>query len=382
MMLDLRKQQQPFPNKALKRIGISLLHIHEHGIVHGDFGTHNIGKFGSRWKLLGVGGSIPINQPTDPCRGFYHPPESIVVDNRRASRQNPMGKKSYNSSVVSIPALPQYDIWAFGVILYEAVAGLPLQPYSCRGKRQMSAGEVARIGLWDDKSLRNSLKMIPQEQGDARDIIKLTLHPDPKKRASSMRQILEHRFFSSGDEFDDVQQQQQEQGHQFLLQQEPTQRFDNTHGFDTNDAFGFDMSKNAMTTVTEDEEDEPGFIMSPNIMRHNENRRQQQQPPSTKLHQINGVMTSSTNSSNNSRADGPILKTGSGSTDNSAENRENGVRGAKTTVQQSPFGKEWLQPTERTASDAGSVKSGRSFGGGFRKFAKNTFRQKVSRAQL
>ena len=197
-----------------------------------------------------------------------------------------------------------------------------------------------------------------------------------------MRQILEHRFFSSGDEFGDVQQQQQEQGHQFLLQQEPTQRFDNTHGFDTNDAFGFDMSKNAMTTVTEDEEDEPGFIMSPNIMRHNENRRQQQQPPSTKLHQINGVMTSSTNSSNNSRADGPILKTGSGSTDNSAENRENGVRGAKTTVQQSPFGKEWLQPTERTASDAGSVKSGRSFGGGFRKFAKNTFRQKVSRAQL
>merc|ERR1712151_653109 len=64
LMLDMRRENKPFPVKALKRIGISLLHMHEHGLVHCDFGTHNIGKFGTRWKLLGVGGSVPIGSAT------------------------------------------------------------------------------------------------------------------------------------------------------------------------------------------------------------------------------------------------------------------------------------------------------------------------------
>jgi tRNA A-37 threonylcarbamoyl transferase component Bud32 len=54
LMLDMRENGKSFPEKALKRIGISLLHLHKHGIIHGDFGTHNIGKFGettrSWWK--------------------------------------------------------------------------------------------------------------------------------------------------------------------------------------------------------------------------------------------------------------------------------------------------------------------------------------------
>merc|ERR1712238_38249 len=90
LLLDLRKAGKQFPTKALKKIGISLLHMHEHGLVHGDFGTHNIGKFGSRWKMLGVGGSVPLSRPTDPSRGFYHPPEAIQLEQRRGS--NPMGK--------------------------------------------------------------------------------------------------------------------------------------------------------------------------------------------------------------------------------------------------------------------------------------------------
>merc|ERR1712021_323567 len=85
LMLDMRKQKKRFPTKALKRVGISLLHLHEHGLVHGDFGTHNIGKFGSRWKMLGVGGSIPLGRPTDPSRGFYHPPEAIRLEQRKGS---------------------------------------------------------------------------------------------------------------------------------------------------------------------------------------------------------------------------------------------------------------------------------------------------------
>lgn len=288
LMLDMRKQGKAFPEKALKRIGISLLHIHEHGIIHGDFGTHNIGKFGSRWKLLGVGGSIPLGRPTNPSRGFYHPPESIVVENRRST--NPMGKKSYNSSVVSIPAHPTYDIWGFGVVLYEGIAGLPLGPYACRGKRSMSSSEVAKIGLWDDNSLRKALKHIPDhtDGGAARDLIKFILNPDPNKRATSMRQVLEHPFFGG----------EQQRGQQI---QQPDQ------------VTGMERQVNG--------------VMRGSSHSHQLHVQQQQQQPEA------------------------IQKMGSGSTDYSIENNENGVKG-------------------RTSGE--SMKSGRSFGG-FRKF-KNTFR--------
>jgi serine/threonine protein kinase len=197
LMLDLRKNGKPFPEKALKRIGISLLHLHEHGIIHSDFGTHNIGKFGNRWKLLGVGGSVPLGRPTDPSRGFYHPPESIVVEQKRGA---PMSKKSFSASVVSIPAHATYDIWAYGVVLYEALAGLPLGPYACRGKRAMSSTEVCKIGMWDESSMKKALKHIPPTNPGARDLLKKLLHPDPNQRISSMRHVLEHEFFGGGSE--------------------------------------------------------------------------------------------------------------------------------------------------------------------------------------
>jgi len=193
LLLDMRRAGKPFPIKALKRIGIALLHMHEHNLVHGDFGTHNIGKFGSRWKLLGVGGSVALGRPTNPNRGFYHPPESIVVENKRAA----LGKKSISAVVVSIPASAMYDIWAFGVLVFEAVAGHPLSAYACRGKRAMASAEVAKIGLWDEHNLKKAMKYIADVDENAKSLIKSLLHYDPEKRLSSMREVLEHPFFAS-----------------------------------------------------------------------------------------------------------------------------------------------------------------------------------------
>jgi serine/threonine protein kinase len=191
LMLDMRKSGKRFPGKALKRIGISLLHMHEHGIIHGDFGTHNIGKFGSRWKLLGVGGSIALGSPTDPSRGFYHPPESIIFENKR------MAKKGAAAEVIPIPAQATYDIWAYGVVLYEAIARVPLNPYACRGKRAMTMSEVAKIGTWDEQSVKKALKSIPDD-AVARDLLAQLLHHDPARRVTSMRQVLDHPFFTGG----------------------------------------------------------------------------------------------------------------------------------------------------------------------------------------
>eukprot|EP00584_Thalassiosira_punctigera_P000378 CAMPEP_0172539274 /NCGR_PEP_ID=MMETSP1067-20121228/10496_1 /TAXON_ID=265564 ORGANISM="Thalassiosira punctigera, Strain Tpunct2005C2" /NCGR_SAMPLE_ID=MMETSP1067 /ASSEMBLY_ACC=CAM_ASM_000444 /LENGTH=2104 /DNA_ID=CAMNT_0013324925 /DNA_START=492 /DNA_END=6806 /DNA_ORIENTATION=- len=196
LMLDMRKYGKSFSTKILKRIGISLLHMHEHGLVHGDFGTHNVGKFGNRWKLLGVGGSKAIGSPTDPKRGFYHPPETVVVESKRA----PLGKKEVVAKVVSIQAKPSHDIWAFGVVMYEAICGVPLSPYACRGKRAMTANEIAKIGKWDEPSLERALRHVDPNDINALGMLRQILHYNPNERCSTLREALEHPFFSGSSE--------------------------------------------------------------------------------------------------------------------------------------------------------------------------------------
>jgi serine/threonine protein kinase len=199
LLLDMRKYGKSFSTKILKRIGISLLHMHEHGLVHGDFGTHNAGKFGNRWKLLGVGGSKAIGSPTDPKRGFYHPPEAVVVDTKRV----PLGKKETVAKVISIQARPTHDIWAFGVVMYEAICGQPLSPYACRGKRAMNAVEMSKIGKWDQASLERALRHVDPKDQNALQILRRLLHHNPNERYTTLRTALEHPFFS-GDADDRV----------------------------------------------------------------------------------------------------------------------------------------------------------------------------------
>lgn len=192
LMLDMRKHGKSFSSKILRKIGASLLHMHEHGLVHCDFGTHNVGKFGNRWKLLGVGGSKAIGSPTDPKRGFYHPPEAVVVESRRA----PLGKKELLAKVVSIKARPSHDIWAFGVLMYEAICGVPLSPYACRGKRAMNANEIAKVGKWDEASLERALRHVDPSDHSSLDILRKLLHPSVQKRYTTLREVLDHPFFS------------------------------------------------------------------------------------------------------------------------------------------------------------------------------------------
>lgn len=195
LLLDTRKSGGTFSKESLKSIAISLLHIHERGLIHGDFGPHNAAKFGSRWKTLGIGGSVDVGQKTDPQRGFYHPPEAVVLETRNVS----LGEKNVGAIVSSISSSFTYDIWAYGTLFYEALAGIPLSPYRSaqKSKRAMTTAELFKVGQWDERSLRKALRHV---EGDeiAQDLIKKLLHPDPNARAQSMREVLEHDFFGIG----------------------------------------------------------------------------------------------------------------------------------------------------------------------------------------
>lgn len=88
------------------------------------------------------------------------------------------------AQVVSIEAWTTYDIWVYGVVVYEAIiAGLPLSAYACRGKHPTTSCEIAQIGLWDEHTLRKALKHVSEDEV-ARDLLKR--HHDPEQRISSL----------------------------------------------------------------------------------------------------------------------------------------------------------------------------------------------------
>lgn len=194
-MLDYRRVGKAFPSTELRRIGISLLHLHENGLVHTDFGPHNVGKFGPLFKILGVGGCVRIGDQTNPKHGIYHSPEAIVIETIIVD-----GKERKTARVIPVKASPAIDLWSFGHMVYESVIGAPLSAYSHRGQRVKSSN-LAKIARWDDLSLQRALMNLDPEDSLARNIISKLLHPDPTKRFKSIREAITDPFFStdSGD---------------------------------------------------------------------------------------------------------------------------------------------------------------------------------------
>lgn len=194
-MLDYRRVGKAFPSSELRRIGISLLHLHENGLVHTDFGPHNVGKFGPLFKMLGVGGCVRIGDQTNPKHGIYHSPEAIVVESIIVD-----GKERKTARVIPVKASPAIDLWSFGHMVYESVVGAPLSAYSHRGQRVKSSN-LAKIARWDDLSLQRELMNVDAADKLARNVISKLLHPDPNKRFKSIREAISDPFFTtdSGD---------------------------------------------------------------------------------------------------------------------------------------------------------------------------------------
>ena len=190
-MLDLRRAGKAFPSNELKRVAIALLHLHENGLVHCDFGPHSVGKFGPLWKLLGVGGCVPIGQETNPKHGIYHCPETIRIETVMID-----GQERKTAKIIPIVASTAIDLWAFGHLVYESVVGAPLSAYSHRGKRVKSAN-LAKIARWDEKSLHRALKHIDANDTLARNAVRKFLHPDPNQRYQSLRDAISDPFFHS-----------------------------------------------------------------------------------------------------------------------------------------------------------------------------------------
>ena len=190
-MLDYRRAGKAYPAAELKRIGASLLHLHENGLVHTDFGPHSVGKFGPLFKLLGVGGCVRIGDETDPKHGIYHSPEAISIETLEVD-----GKERKTAKVIPVEASAAIDLWAFGHMVYESLTGAPLSAYSHRGQRVKSSN-LAKIANWNDHSLMRALRFVDGEDTLAKNVIIKFFNPDPAERFQTLRDALADPYFTT-----------------------------------------------------------------------------------------------------------------------------------------------------------------------------------------
>jgi serine/threonine protein kinase len=141
--------------------------------------------------MLGVGGCVRIGGATDPKSGIYHPPEAVLVETVKID-----GRERKTARVISITARPSHDIWAFGNMVYEAVAGVPLSAYSHRGQRVKSSN-LAKIARWDEPSVMRALRYVDEEDTLARNVISKLLNPDPSQRFQTIRDVIADPFFNT-----------------------------------------------------------------------------------------------------------------------------------------------------------------------------------------
>ncbi len=102
-------------------------------------------------------------------RFFSHPPGAVNLETRNVS----LREKNAGASDVFIASNVTNDIWVDGVVLYEAICGLPLSPYRSlhKAKRALTTAELFKVGQWDDRSLRKTLRHIDKNE-NAIDLVK------------------------------------------------------------------------------------------------------------------------------------------------------------------------------------------------------------------
>jgi hypothetical protein len=193
---------------VLKLIGKSLHHLHDAGVVHGNVCMDTCGKFeDSSWKLLERLGVQAIGKPFDPAR-FQNsfPPESLVALSAENDPQEREGSTVFDSDrpLVSFSSELEsdvsIDIWGFGKICYESLAGKPLIEFDSKSGVNPSDDVVALLQTaeWNVSNMEsvfaNLLESGIAESGA--DMITACLFPSPGDRPANMEEILENPFWA------------------------------------------------------------------------------------------------------------------------------------------------------------------------------------------
>merc|ERR1712194_711978 len=166
--------------------------------------SRHIGKFGDRWKITGLPGSVVAGGRFGISRlGLHSPPEAYVF--AHSTRSDELGRALL---APLLTAEPTVDIWAFGKLLYEVLVGESLfRVFSDGSDRRIHASQDILLAWNDDHHLRKVCNKLLNGQIGVTgvDLISRCLCSMKSTRFTSMSDILRHPFWKDDKAFNFLQ---------------------------------------------------------------------------------------------------------------------------------------------------------------------------------
>ena len=224
-------------------IAVCLQGMHAKKMLHGDVSKRNFAMLaGGRCTAIDLAAAVKIDgeslagQTTNTASGSLPPEQAAIVYHRRRLEllaDNTRGMKAWRTSVVDrraeiqrlnserrlafangnepavlaltqaiigvhadeedrgepppIIASPAYDVWGFGVLLYELCTGGPLFNVDARGD-VIELAELARIADWTDAHKKAALDRVDPRW--PKSMLSQLLHRDPEQRPTAWHDII------------------------------------------------------------------------------------------------------------------------------------------------------------------------------------------------
>ena len=180
---------------VLRYIGKAVNHLHDNGLVHGNISLLNCGKFGDRWKLMGITGAKALGEDV-PTWAMSEgiPPEATVLSPDQNGGLEEASVKLHET----LKASPTIDAWAYGKLMYEVLVGEPLIPFDYNMEAFYNdRNALVALAAWDESTLRDVVNEVVESGAGtlAADLISHCLCPSPEDRPKSFDEILDHPFW-------------------------------------------------------------------------------------------------------------------------------------------------------------------------------------------
>ena len=185
--LNLLKRYFSKVKSIMFRVGEGIYKMHACNIIHGEIDSHSIMKFGDRWKITELCGSVVRGGTFSMTRlGAHSPPEAFIAPQKESS------STSMNPSFVAEPTV---DIWAFGKLVYEAFVGESIFESFFVASDDEDL-QFKRIASWSNRHVK-ILRGHLSDSGISDmgiDLVCSCLRMEPN-RPRSMADVLQHEFW-------------------------------------------------------------------------------------------------------------------------------------------------------------------------------------------
>ena len=186
--------------RITREIAFAVQHLHSTGVIHSDLKQLNVLRCEDRkWRLIDLDSSVKCGDAiTGRSSHKIMPPEALASGDGGIARVRAMGDDP-------LAADATFDIWAFGVVLFELVTRQLL--FSANGDDSLERFELERLSKWNlgdladaCDSLRAATRAVESRALvlAVTDLVPWCLQPNPRLRPQSMNDVLQHHFFYDG----------------------------------------------------------------------------------------------------------------------------------------------------------------------------------------